>query len=166
MHYNRNITHLSVQGLLVDGALLKMKLYHPWGMSSSGMWHRVGLVLTDVPEERITSIFRVAKFASEALALAGGCRLSHQWEIIILVQPETRHSLLMPFQHCQYTVTSIQSRLTDGGEVVSPNSGRFLVLISVRGWVDPRTIVRLEGLGTLKNSTSSVLEPVTFRLVA
>jgi hypothetical protein len=31
----------------------------------SGMWRRVGLVRTDVSEERFTSIFRVEKFASE-----------------------------------------------------------------------------------------------------
>jgi hypothetical protein len=45
--------------------------------------------------------------------------------------------------------------------------GRFLVLISVRDWVDPRTVVRMEGLGKLKNPmTSSEIEPETFRLVA
>jgi hypothetical protein len=38
--------------------------------------------------------------------------------------------------------------------------GRFLVLIYVRGWIDLRTIVRLEGLGQLKNPvTSSGMEP-------
>jgi hypothetical protein len=44
---------------------------------------------------------------------------------------------------------------------------RFLVLIAVRGLVDPRAIVWLEGLGQMKNPmTSSGTEPVTLRLVA
>jgi hypothetical protein len=42
-----------------------------------------------------------------------------------------------------------------------------LVLISVRGRVDARVIVRLKGLGQLKNPmTLSGIEPATFRLVA
>jgi hypothetical protein len=46
-------------------------------------------------------------------------------------------------------------------------AGKFLVPISARGYVNPKAIMRLEGLGKLKNSsTSSVLEPATFRLVA
>jgi hypothetical protein len=67
----------------------------------------------------------------------------------------------------------LDNRLTDGGEVVvlragrSSPQGKFLVHISVQGWVDPRAIVRLEGLGQFKNPmTSSGFEPPTFRLVA
>jgi hypothetical protein len=66
----------------------------------------------------------------------------------------------------------LDSCLTDGGEVVSLTRrgrplppGRFLVLISVRGWVDPRAIVRLEEFDQLKNPMpSSGFEPATFRL--
>jgi hypothetical protein len=42
------------------------------------MWRCVDLVWTNVSEERITSIFRVEKSASEEPAWAGGWRLNHQ----------------------------------------------------------------------------------------
>jgi hypothetical protein len=50
----------------------------------------------------------------------------------------------------------LDNQLTDGGKGVSLTRrppftpGRFLILIPVRGWVDPRAVVRLEGLGKLK----------------
>jgi hypothetical protein len=45
--------------------------------------------------------------------------------------------------------------------------GRFLVLTSVRGRVDPRVIVWLEGLSQSKNAmTSSGIDTATFQLVA
>jgi hypothetical protein len=46
-------------------------------------------------------------------------------------------------------------------------TGIFLVLISVRGWVNLRAVVHQEGIGKLKNLTPSPgFEPATFRFVA
>jgi hypothetical protein len=63
--------------------------------------------------------------------------------------------------------------LTYGNEVVSLThrtplpTGKFLVLIYVRGYVDSEAIVRLEGLDQLKRQLiSSGIKPATFRLVA
>jgi hypothetical protein len=68
---------------------------------------------------------------------------------------------------------SLDNRLTDDGEVVSLKrrratlypfrplqQGKFLVLISVRGGVDPRAMARLQGLGKFKkNYWESNLRP-------
>jgi hypothetical protein len=60
---------------------------------------------------------------------------------------------------------AVRLSILGAGHPLTPE--RFLVLISVRGWVNLRAIVRLEGLGQMKNPMiSSGVEPATFRLVA
>jgi hypothetical protein len=63
-------------------------------------------------------------------------------------------------------------RLVDDGKIVSPTRRPLFAplkisgIISVRGWVDPRAIVWVEGLGELKKPPHTGLEPVTSQLVA
>jgi hypothetical protein len=67
----------------------------------------------------------------------------------------------------------LDNRLTDGGEVVSlmrrppvtPQED-FWYSFLLETESKTRDIVRLEGLGQLKNPMTSGLEPATFRLVA
>jgi hypothetical protein len=70
----------------------------------------------------------------------------------------------------------LESRLTYGGEVISLKHrrlspsfslGKFLILISLRGWVDLRELMKLEELDLPKNKmTLSGIEPATFRVAA
>jgi hypothetical protein len=69
--------------------------------------------------------------------------------------------------HILYTIDSRMAVRLSALRAGRPLPPRFLVLISVRGSVDPRAIVQLEGLGQVKNPmTSSEIDPATFRLVA
>jgi hypothetical protein len=62
-------------------------------------------------------------------------------------------------------------RATDGARLSALHTGRFLppgrfvVLISVRGCVDSRAIVQLEGLCKWENPPRPGLEPATIQLV-
>jgi hypothetical protein len=64
---------------------LFLNLFRRWWMPSSGVWRRVDVVdWTDVSEDRIASLFRVEKSASEEPAWAGSCSLerarSSDWD--------------------------------------------------------------------------------------
>jgi hypothetical protein len=95
-----------------------------------------------------------------------------------VTQKETKGKAI-PLQALTGPEVSRRLRLLDlrqsaheGGKVISPTyrsplpQETFLVLISVRGWVDPRAVVRPKGLCQWKIPiTPSGIEPATLRFV-
>jgi hypothetical protein len=131
-----------------------------------------------IPQAR--SSFLLLKPASEHAHARLLPRLSWSWTLLLpsdkklkgKAVPESRREGPQAYEMSRLP-NFLDNRPTDRGEVFSltlcrPLSpGRFLVVISVRGWVDLRVIVRLERLGKLENPmTSSGIEPAIFRLVA
>jgi len=89
------------------------------------------------------------------------------WTILGTCKKKVKQSHYRPWGFQEVEAPRFQVRLS------ALRTGRlypqetFLVLISVRGWVDPRAIVQPEGLCQWKiPMTPSGIEPATFRLVA
>jgi hypothetical protein len=70
-----NITKMSPSVSLNSIRIKVQNVNDIWRIPSSGMWRRVGILLTDVSEERIASIFRVEAIHDEP-AWADSFRLS------------------------------------------------------------------------------------------
>jgi len=102
------------------------------------------------------------------------CDLWQFWHCLLVKVKESHYRLGQAQSVPRGWGSQISRQLAhDGGRVVSPTHQLplsckeiFLVLISFRGWVDPRAIVRPEGLCQWKFPVTPLgIEPVTFRLV-
>jgi hypothetical protein len=122
-----------------------------WRMPSSGMWRRVDLVWTDISEERIASIFRVEKSASEEPARASGCRV---WRVLLKLVPRSRNFL--PWRWRRYV--SPKCRFTqDLHGATSHKTAFFLVTVVKTSHLTNVTLYYLcNVLGNYKSVTLNV----------
>jgi len=88
------------------------------------------------------------------------------WQMSVQNYPMTGLDIPSGLQELEAPTISRQSAHEDVSFYPHPLD-TFLVLISVTGWVDPRAIVRSEGLSQWEiPMTQSGIEPATFRIVA
>jgi hypothetical protein len=115
--------------------------------------HKIDLLITTAVRLRLLCEYLTVCYAKRRdLSKPGACVYTHMWGKRDKVIPVQAVEALRFARGWGSQMAARLSALLPG-RFLPPE--RFLVLLFVRGWVDPGTIVGLKGLGQLKKPTTS-----------